>query len=138
MRWRPSLKVIAPWREWDLRSRTQLLDYAEKNQIPIAKDKRGEAPFSVDANLLHTSSEGMRARGPGRALRPIMCAQRTVDPEKAPERGRDHHHRLRAGRSDLDRRQDAVASGTARPNSTSSAASTASAGSISSRTASSA
>ena len=54
----PGLKVIAPWREWDLRSRTQLLNYAEKNQIPIAKDKRGEAPFSVDANLLHTSSEG--------------------------------------------------------------------------------
>jgi argininosuccinate synthase len=54
----PDIKVIAPWREWDLTSRTKLIDFAEKNQIPIAKDKRGEAPFSVDANLLHTSSEG--------------------------------------------------------------------------------
>ena len=54
----PSIRVIAPWREWDLTSRTKLLEFAEKNQIPIAKDKRGEAPFSVDANLLHTSSEG--------------------------------------------------------------------------------
>src|SRR5450755_4117449 len=54
----PDIKVIAPWREWDLTSRTRLLDYAEKHQIPIAKDKRGEAPFSVDANLLHISAEG--------------------------------------------------------------------------------
>ena len=54
----PDIKVIAPWRIWDLTSRTKLIDFAEKNQIPIAKDKRGEAPFSVDANLLHTSSEG--------------------------------------------------------------------------------
>src|ERR1700753_3565205 len=54
----PDIKVIAPWREWDLTSRTKLLEFAEKNQIPIAKDKRGEAPFSVDANLLHSSSEG--------------------------------------------------------------------------------
>src|SRR5438067_2663477 len=54
----PDIKVIAPWREWELTSRTKLLDFAEKHQIPIAKDKRGEAPFSVDANLLHSSSEG--------------------------------------------------------------------------------
>src|SRR5215467_14528586 len=54
----PDIKVIAPWRLWDLTSRTRLLDYAERHQIPIAKDKRGEAPFSVDANLLHTSTEG--------------------------------------------------------------------------------
>ena len=54
----PNIKIIAPWREWDLNSRTKLIDYAEKHQIPIAKDKRGEAPFSVDANLLHSSSEG--------------------------------------------------------------------------------
>src|SRR6201991_2825535 len=60
----PSIRVIAPWREWDLRSRTALLEYAEKHQIPIAKDKRGEAPFSVDANLLHTSSEGMVLEDP--------------------------------------------------------------------------
>src|SRR6516162_3338500 len=54
----PDIKVIAPWREWGLTSRTRLLDYAEQHQIPIAKDKRGEAPFSVDANLLHVSAEG--------------------------------------------------------------------------------
>src|SRR6201987_5253150 len=54
----PGIKVIAPWREWDLGSRTKLIEFAEKHQIPIAKDKRGEAPFSVDANLLHSSSEG--------------------------------------------------------------------------------
>jgi argininosuccinate synthase len=55
---KPDIKVIAPWREWDLASRTKLIEFAEKHQIPIAKDKRGEAPFSVDANLLHSSSEG--------------------------------------------------------------------------------
>jgi argininosuccinate synthase len=79
----PAIKVIAPWREWDLRSRTALLNYAEKNQIPIAKDKRGEAPFSVDANLLHTSSEGMVLEDPAIPA-PDYVAQRTVDPEKAP------------------------------------------------------
>jgi argininosuccinate synthase len=80
----PSIKVIAPWREWDLRSRTALLAYAEANQIPIAKDKRGEAPFSVDANLLHTSSEGMVLEDPA-VPAPDYVAQRTVDPEKAPD-----------------------------------------------------
>jgi argininosuccinate synthase len=80
----PGIKVIAPWREWDLRSRTALLNYAEKNQIPIAKDKRGEAPFSVDANLLHTSSEGMVLEDPA-VPAPDYVAQRTVDPEKAPD-----------------------------------------------------
>jgi argininosuccinate synthase len=80
----PGLKVIAPWREWDLRSRTQLLSYAEANQIPIAKDKRGEAPFSVDANLLHTSSEGMVLEDPAVPF-PDYVAQRTTDPEKAPD-----------------------------------------------------
>src|SRR6201991_1510689 len=80
----PSIRVIAPWREWDLQSRTRLLDYAEKNQIPIAKDKRGEAPFSVDANLLHTSSEGMVLEDPA-VPAPDYVAQRTVDPEKAPD-----------------------------------------------------
>ncbi|HVW91662.1 MAG TPA: argininosuccinate synthase [Devosia sp.] len=79
----PSIKVIAPWREWNLRSRTALLDYAEKHQIPIAKDKRGEAPFSVDANLLHTSSEGRVLEDPGQPA-PDYVYQRTVDPEKAP------------------------------------------------------
>ncbi|KKB07772.1 argininosuccinate synthase [Devosia chinhatensis] len=80
----PSIKVIAPWREWDLRSRTALLAYAEANQIPIAKDKRGEAPFSVDANLLHTSSEGMVLEDPAVPF-PDYVPQRTTDPEKAPD-----------------------------------------------------
>jgi len=80
----PSIKVIAPWREWDLRSRTKLLEYAEKNQIPIAKDKRGEAPFSVDANLLHTSSEGRVLEDPAIEA-PDYVYQRTVDPEQAPD-----------------------------------------------------
>src|SRR5690606_32588535 len=79
----PSIRVIAPWREWDLRPRTQLLDYAEKHQIPIAKDKRGEAPFSIDANLLHTSSEGMVLEDPAVPY-PDYVPQRTVDAEKAP------------------------------------------------------
>ena len=90
---KPGIRVIAPWREWDLRSRTALLEYAEKHQIPIAKDKRGEAPFSVDANLLHTSSEGRCSRIRA-SRRPTTCAQRTVDPEKAPNEARDHHDRL--------------------------------------------
>jgi argininosuccinate synthase len=60
----PDIKVIAPWREWDLHSRTDLIDFAEKHQIPVPKDKRGEAPFSVDANLLHTSSEGKALEDP--------------------------------------------------------------------------
>ena len=79
----PDIRVIAPWREWDLQSRTKLIDYAEKNQITIAKDKRGEAPFSVDANLLHTSSEGKVLEDPAVAA-PDYVYQRTVDPEQAP------------------------------------------------------
>jgi argininosuccinate synthase len=80
----PSIRVIAPWREWDLQSRTKLLEYAELNQIPVPKDKRGEAPFSVDANLLHTSSEGKVLEDPGDAA-PEYVYQRTVDPEQAPD-----------------------------------------------------
>ena len=79
----PDIKVIAPWREWDLSSRTKLIDFAEKNQIPIAKDKRGEAPFSVDANLLHTSSEGKVLENPALEA-PEYVYQRTVNPENAP------------------------------------------------------
>ena len=79
----PDIKVIAPWREWDLSSRTKLIDFAEKNQIPIAKDKRGEAPFSVDANLLHTSSEGTELEDPA-VDAPEYVYQRTVSPEDAP------------------------------------------------------
>ena len=81
----PEIKVIAPWREWDLTSRTKLLEFAEQNQIPIAKDKRGEAPFSVDANLLHTSSEGKALEDPAEEA-PDYVYQRTVSPEQAPDK----------------------------------------------------
>jgi argininosuccinate synthase len=79
----PDIQVIAPWREWDLSSRTKLLEFAEQHQIPIAKDKRGEAPFSVDANLLHTSSEGKVLEDPAIEA-PDYVYQRTVAPEDAP------------------------------------------------------
>ena len=79
----PSIKVIAPWRLWDLTSRTRLLEFAEANQIPIAKDKRGEAPFSVDANLLHTSSEGRVLENPAEEF-PNYVLQRVVPVEEAP------------------------------------------------------
>ncbi|MGA8653250.1 MAG: argininosuccinate synthase [Xanthobacteraceae bacterium] len=81
---KPDVKVIAPWREWDFRSREALLAFAEQNQIPIAKDKRGEAPFSTDANLLHTSSEGKVLENPGEEV-PDYVYSRTIDPEKAPD-----------------------------------------------------
>ena len=81
----PEIKVIAPWREWDLTSRTRLIEWAEAHQIPIAKDKRGEAPFSVDANLLHTSSEGKVLEDPAQDA-PDYVYQRTVHPEDAPDR----------------------------------------------------
>ncbi|MEM7642834.1 MAG: argininosuccinate synthase [Pseudomonadota bacterium] len=80
----PDIKVIAPWRLWDLTSRTKLIDFAEKHQIPIAKDKRGEAPFSVDANLLHTSSEGKVLEDPAEEA-PNYVLQRITRPEDAPE-----------------------------------------------------
>ncbi len=79
----PDIKVIAPWREWDLLSRTKLLEFAEQHQIEVAKDKRGEAPFSVDANLLHTSSEGKVLEDPAE-MAPDYVYQRTVAPEDAP------------------------------------------------------
>ena len=82
---KPDVTVIAPWREWDLTSRTKLLAFAEANQIPIARDKRGDAPFSVDANLLHSSSEGKILEDP--ALPPDeIVFQRTISPEAAPDR----------------------------------------------------
>jgi argininosuccinate synthase len=81
----PDIKIIAPWREWDLTSRTKLLEFAEKHQIPIAKDKRGEAPFSVDANLLHSSSEGKVLEDP--AIEPdSIVYQRTISPQDAPDK----------------------------------------------------
>jgi argininosuccinate synthase len=82
---KPDVTVIAPWREWDLTSRSKLIEFAEKHQIPIAKDKRGEAPFSVDANLLHTSSEGKVLEDPSQEV-PDYVFSRTVDPEKAPDK----------------------------------------------------
>ncbi|HEU0069737.1 MAG TPA: argininosuccinate synthase [Alphaproteobacteria bacterium] len=82
---RPDITVIAPWREWDLTSRTKLLEFAEKHQIPIAKDKRGEAPFSVDANLLHSSSEGKVLEDPWEEPDEIVY-QRTISPEAAPDK----------------------------------------------------
>lgn len=78
----PEIKVIAPWREWNLSSRTKLIEFAEKHQIPIAKDKRGDAPFSVDANLLHTSSEGKVLEDPA-VEAPDYIYQRTSSPEDA-------------------------------------------------------
>ena len=81
----PDIKVISPWREWDLNSRTTLIEYAEKNQIPVPKDKRGEAPFSVDANLLHISAEGKVLEDPG-VDAPEYVYTRTVDPERAPDK----------------------------------------------------
>ncbi len=80
----PDIKVIAPWREWDLTSRTSLIDYAERHQIPIPRDKRGEAPFSVDANLLHISAEGKVLEDPWHEAEEFVYS-RTVAPEAAPD-----------------------------------------------------
>ncbi|WOK35131.1 argininosuccinate synthase [Sphingomonas sp. C3-2] len=80
----PDIKVIAPWREWDLTSRTALIEFAEKHQIPVPKDKRGESPFSTDANLLHTSSEGKVLEDPWEEV-PEYVFSRTVSPEDAPD-----------------------------------------------------
>jgi argininosuccinate synthase len=81
----PDIKVIAPWREWDLTSRTHLIEYADRHQIPIARDKRGEAPFSVDANLLHISAEGKVLEDPSIEPEEYVFS-RTVAPEKAPDK----------------------------------------------------
>ncbi len=81
----PDIRIIAPWREWELSSRTKLVNFAEEHQIPIPKDKRGEAPFSVDANLLHTSSEGKALEDPENEA-PEFVYQRSVSPEEAPDK----------------------------------------------------
>ena len=81
----PNMRIIAPWREWDFKSREAMIEFAEKNQIPIAKDKRGEAPFSVDANLLHSSSEGKVLEDPA-VEPPEFVYQRTISPEAAPDK----------------------------------------------------
>jgi argininosuccinate synthase len=80
----PGIKIIAPWRDWEFKSRSDLIDFAEKHQIPVPKDKRGEAPFSVDANLLHSSSEGKILEDPALEPEPYVF-QRTIDPEDAPD-----------------------------------------------------
>ena len=80
----PAIKVIAPWREWDLTSRTALIEWAEQHQVPVPRDKRGESPFSTDANLLHTSSEGKVLEDPWEEV-PDYVYSRTVDPEDAPD-----------------------------------------------------
>jgi len=92
----PDIKVIAPWREWDLGSRTKLISYAEQNQIPIPKDKRGEAPFSVDANLLHISAEGKVLEDPWVTPEEYVFS-RTVAPEDAPEKPTEITIRFEAG-----------------------------------------
>ncbi len=84
----PSIKIIAPWREWAFKSRENLIEFAEKHQIPIAKDKRGEAPFSVDANLLHSSSEGKVLEDPSKEA-PEFVYQRTISPMDAPDKAVD-------------------------------------------------
>jgi argininosuccinate synthase len=81
----PDIRVVAPWREWDFASREQLIQFAEQHQIPIAKDKRGDAPFSVDANLLHSSSEGKVLEDPA-VEPPEYVHQRTISPEEAPDK----------------------------------------------------
>jgi len=81
----PDIRVIAPWREWEFASREQLIDFAQKHQIPISKDKRGESPFSVDANLLHSSSEGKVLEDPAHEA-PEYVHQRTISPEDAPDK----------------------------------------------------
>jgi argininosuccinate synthase len=81
----PNIRIVAPWREWDFKSREAMIAFAEENQIPIAKDKRGEAPFSVDANLLHSSSEGKVLEDPA-VEPPEFVYQRTISPEAAPDK----------------------------------------------------
>ncbi len=84
----PDIKVIAPWRDWDFKSRSDLIEFAEKHQIPVPKDKRGEAPFSIDANLLHSSSEGKVLEDPADEA-PEYVYQRTVSPMDAPDKAAD-------------------------------------------------
>ena len=103
----PDIRIIAPWREWDLNSREALIAFAEAHQIPVSKDKRGESPFSTDANLLHTSSEGKVLEDPWEEV-PDYVYSRTDDPETAPDAA-VHHHRFRTRRSGGGRWRGAVA-----------------------------
>ena len=92
----PDIKVISPWREWDLTSRTKLIDYAERHQIPVPTDKRGEAPFSVDANLLHISAEGKVLEDPNIPAEEYVFS-RTVDPSDAPDTAEEIKIQFAAG-----------------------------------------
>ena len=100
----PDIKIIAPWREWEFASRNALIAFAEQHQIPIAKDKRGDAPFSTDANLLHVSSEGKVLEDPAEET-PAYVYSRTVHPEDAPDKPTIVEIAFREGRSGRDRRQ---------------------------------
>ena len=133
----PDIKIIAPWREWEFKSRTDLIDFAEKNQIPVAKDKRGEAPFSVDANLLHSSSEGKVLEDPNEEPPPYVFHAHRLAGGGA---GQGDHVEIGFEQGDAGRRSTARRCRRRRcsPRSTSSAATTASAASTWSRTASSA
>src|SRR5512139_2093207 len=84
----PAIKIVAPWREWSFKGRNDLIDFARNHQIPIAKDKEGEAPFSVDANLLHSSSEGKVLEDPAKEA-PAIVYQRTISPMQAPDKPTD-------------------------------------------------
>ena len=134
----PDIKIIAPWREWDFASRNALIAFAEKHQIPIAKDKRGDAPFSTDANLLHISSEGKVLEDPAAGDAAITSIRAPSIPKtRRTGRPSSRSHSRRAIRSRST--AEALTPGrAARPRSTSSATTTASAGSTWSRTASSA
>ena len=92
----PNIKVISPWREWNLTSRTKLIDYAERHQIPVPTDKRGEAPFSVDANLLHISAEGKVLEDPNIPAEEYVFS-RTVDPSDAPDTAEEIKIQFAAG-----------------------------------------
>ena len=92
----PDIKIIAPWRDWEFKSRTDLIDFAEKNQIPVPKDKQGEAPFSVDANMLHSSSEGKVLEDPWVEAPPYVY-QRTIDPSEAPNEATEIEIEFKAG-----------------------------------------
>ena len=133
----PSIKIIAPWREWSFKGREDLLAFAREHQIPIAKDKEGDAPFSVDANLLHSSSEGKVLEDPAKEA-PSIVYQRTISPMEAPDKVDRGPHRLREGRRGLASTARSSRPRRCSPSSTSSATTTASAGSTWSRTVSSA
>ena len=133
----PDIKVIAPWRDWSFKSRTDLLNFAERPPDPGAKDKQGEAPFSVDANLLHSSSEGKVLEDPWQRTAGIRASAHGLADGCARQGDRDHD-RLHEGRPGRARTARGCRRRRCWPRSTISAATTASAGSTWSRTASSA